>query len=117
MEVCLLRRKRLAKPKRKTPQIKTLNTRVRNLASRLAESIPKTELESLRSSLESKVRDLEAGLAKSMPKAEVESLKEKVAGLESRLAEAERELEATKLRVKELETKPPTEKPSEPTPT
>jgi len=114
----LLRRKRLDKPKRAPPQIKRLNTKLRNLASKLAESVPKTELESLKSALESNVRDLEARLAKSIPKAEAESLKEKAAGLESRLVKAERELDASRLRIKELETaqtKPPAEKPSEPT--
>ena len=112
-----MRRKRLAKPKREPPQIKRLKTKVQNLASKLAESVPKTELESLRSTLESSVRDLEARLAQSIPKTEAESLKEKVAGLESRLSEAERELEAARVRIKELETKPPAEKPSEATAT
>ena len=100
----LLRRKRLAKPKREPPQIKRLETKFRNLASKLAESVPKRELESFKSALESNVRDLEARLAKSMPKAEAESLKQKVARLESRLAKAERKLEASRLRIKKLET-------------
>jgi len=39
-----------------------------------------------------------------MPKAEAESLKQKVARLESRLAKAERKLEASRLRIKKLET-------------
>ena len=100
-----MRKKRSVKTKREPPQIKRLKTRVRNLKSELAESVPRTELESLRSTLEDKVSDLEARLAQSIPKTEAESLKEKAAGLESRLAEAERQLEAAKVRINELETK------------
>ena len=52
-------------------------------------------------------------------KSEADALKEKVAGLESRMTEAEKELDAARNRIKELEAsvaKPPTEeKPSKPT--
>ena len=38
----------MAKARKESPQVKRLKTRVRNLKSKLAESVPKTELESLK---------------------------------------------------------------------
>jgi len=59
--------RRSVKPRTEPPQVKRLKTRVRNLQSKLAESIPKAELESLKATLEARVTDLEAKLARSIP--------------------------------------------------
>ena len=84
------------------PVAKTLKTRVRNLENKLAESVPKTELELLRASVEANFGDLEAKLRQSAPKEEADSLRVRLEELESRLAEsipkrdAQAELESVK---------------------
>jgi len=77
---------------------------MRDLESKLAESIPKADAEA-------RVGELLARLSES--ESEADALKEKVAGLESKAAEAERQLEAARSGIKELEeastAKPPAE--------
>jgi len=77
--------------------------RMRDLESRLAESIPKAEAES-------SMQELQGKLSES--KTEADTLRERVSRLESRVAVAERELEGARSRIKELEVaaaRPPAE--------
>jgi len=94
-----------------------LTDRIRELESRLSESVPRTELDAAKAQAESTIRELQGKLSES--RSEADALKEKVAGLDSRVAEAERQLETARRRIKELEAaaaKPPAEeKPPEPT--
>lgn len=66
---------------------------------------------------ESRIQELQGKLSES--KSEDDALREKIAALDSRIAEVEKELEAARSRIKELEAaaaRPPTEeKLSEPT--
>ena len=68
------------------------------------ESVPRTELESLRASLVAKIGDLEAKLAESVPRQEVDTLHVKLRQLESLLAASiprrEAKAEADSLRAK-----------------
>jgi len=102
-----LARARSVKRKNESPQVKRLKSRVRNLESKLAESVPKAELESLKSSLEAKIRDLEARSAASVPREEADTLQSRLNELESKLAEsiprrdAESELENVRSNLKD----------------
>ena len=108
-------KRRPAQPSRLTFQVKRLKTRIQNLQSKLAESVPKTELEADRATSEAKIAELEAKLERSVPKEEMDALQGRLRELESKQAEpipkseAEAELESTssKLRgeVEELERK------------
>jgi chromosome segregation ATPase len=92
----------LAKARRESPQVKRLKTRVRNLKSKLAESAPKSELESLKTTLETKIGNLEAKVARSVLKEEADGLEARLKEIESKLAEsiprreAEAHLESTR---------------------
>jgi len=94
-----------------------LTEKIRDLESKLSQSIPRTELDTANAEAESRIRELETKLTES--KSETDALKEKAAGLESRAAEAERNLEAARQRIKELEAASGVsvtqEKPPEPT--
>jgi exonuclease VII large subunit len=85
----------LARVKRESPEVKRLKTRVRNLKSNPAESVPKTELDSLRATLEAK-------LTRSVPKEEADALQARLKEMESKLGEsiprreAEAQLESTR---------------------
>ncbi len=57
------------------PQLKRLKTKVRNPENRLAGSVPKDELESLKTRLEGEIADLEAKLTGSIPREETEALR------------------------------------------
>jgi chromosome segregation ATPase len=75
-------------------RLSSAETRIRELESKLAESISKADAEA-------RIAELQARLSES--KNGLDALKEKLAGLESRTAEAERDLEAAKNRIKDLE--------------
>lgn len=67
-------------------------------------------------SLKARVQELERRLAQSVPKRDIEALQTRIKELEAKLAESvpRADLEAAKARIKELEAKlaaPPTEKP------
>jgi chromosome segregation ATPase len=84
-------------------------TRMRDLECKLAESIPKADSEA-------RVVELQARLSES--KSEADALKERAAGFESKVAEAERQLEAARIRIRQLEEastakSPAEEKPSD----
>jgi hypothetical protein len=95
-------RRRLVKARKGSPQVKRLKTRVRDLKNKLADSVSKTELESLKTTLEAKIRNLEAKLVRSVPKEEVDALQASLKERESRLPEsiprreAEAQLESTR---------------------
>ena len=76
-------------------RLSSAETRIRDLESKLAESISKPDAEA-------RIAELQARLSES--KSDVDALKVKLAELESRTAEAERDLEAAKSRVRDLET-------------
>jgi uncharacterized coiled-coil protein SlyX len=111
----ILPKRSSAEASRLTLQVKRLKTRMRNLQSKLAESVPKTELEALRTTSETKIAELEAKLAQSVPKEEVDALGARLRELEFKQAEsiprseAEAELESasSKLRggIEELQKK------------
>jgi len=61
-----------------------LRTRVHELERKLAESVPRSEVEAL----QAKIRELEARLVESVPKAELESAKARIKELEAKLAAA-----------------------------
>ena len=92
-----------------------LTDRIRELESKLSESVPRIELDAAKAQAESTIRELQGKLSES--RSEADALKEKVAGLDSRVAEAERQLETARSRIKELEAaaaRPPAEeKPTE----
>ena len=71
---------------------------------RPAESVPRTEVDSLRTSLVAKISDLEAKLSESMPRQEVDKLHVRLRQLESLLAESvprrEAKAESDSLRMK-----------------
>lgn len=82
-----------------------MKTRVRNLESKLAQSVLKTELESRKATLQVQIGDLEASLARSVPKEEDDTLRVrsreelKLAGsIPRREAEAEPDTAGSKLR-------------------
>jgi peptidoglycan hydrolase CwlO-like protein len=75
-------------------KLNSAQTRIRDLESKLAESISKADTEA-------RIAELQARLSES--KSDLDALKEKLAGLESRTAEAERDLEAAKSRIRDLE--------------
>lgn len=97
--------------KEEPPQLKRLKTRVRNLETKLSESVPKGDLESLKSDLEGKISELEAKLARSVPEGDLEAvrtdLKGKIAGLEAKLARSVPKSDADSLnaRIGELEAR------------
>jgi chromosome segregation ATPase len=66
--------------------------RIRELESKLSDSVPRTELDAAKAEAEGRMRELQASLSES--KSEADALKGKVAGFESRVAQAEWELEA-----------------------
>jgi len=92
-----------------------LTDRIRELESKLSESVPRTELDAAKAQAESTIWELQGKLSES--KSEADALKEKVAGLESGVDEAERQLETARSRIKELEAAaampPAEEKPTE----
>ena len=104
------RLKRGAKPKmtprREPPQLKWLRTRVRNLESKLSDSVPKQDLEALKGSLEGKLSELQGELARSVPKSDADSLNAQIKELEGLLAESvpRLQLEEASRKVDELET-------------
>jgi len=63
--------------------------------------VPKTELDAAKAEAESRIQELLGKLSDS--KSQADALKEKVAGLESRMTEAEKELDAARNHIKELE--------------
>jgi hypothetical protein len=75
-------------------RLSSAETRIRELESKLAESIPRTDAEA-------RIAELQARLSQS--KSDLDALKEKLAGLESRTLEAERDLQAAKNRIRELQ--------------
>jgi len=91
-------------PSKLVSQIKGLKTRVRNLQSELAESVPKTELEALRETLQAKVSDMEIKLCRYVPKEEADILRIRLRDLESKLAESIPKLEAES-RIGELQAR------------
>jgi len=88
-----------ARFKKEAPHIKRLRTRIKNLESKLAESVPKA----VKTDLEAKIAGLESKLAESVPKSQAEALKDRLMETESKLSECGAELATTKARVKELE--------------
>jgi uncharacterized coiled-coil protein SlyX len=89
--------KRGAKPKtkpgRESPQLKRLRTRVRNLESKLSDSVPKQDLEALKGILESQLSELQGELARSVPKSDADSLSARIRELEGVLGESVPRLE------------------------
>jgi len=94
------------KPKREPPHLKRLKTRVRNLESKLSESVPKQDLEALKGGLEGKISELQARLAESVPKSDADSLNARIGELEGQLAESvpRLQLEEASRKVDELKT-------------
>lgn len=92
------------------------SAKIYELQDKLSKSVPRAELDAAKAEAETSIRELQGKLLES--KTEADTLRERVAGLDSRVAEAERELEAARSRIKELEAaaaRPPAEeKPSEP---
>ena len=81
------------KPGRESPQLKWLRTRVRNLESKLSDSVPKQDLEALKRILEGKLSELQGELARSVPKSDADSLSERIRELEGLLGESVPRLE------------------------
>ena len=81
--------------------------RVHELEAELAETIPRTELEDLKVTLEAKINDLETRLSGSVPKEEADNLQARLRDLASKLAESIPRREADLLRgnIEELEKK------------
>jgi uncharacterized coiled-coil protein SlyX len=94
------------KPKGESPQLQRWRTRVKNLESKLSESVPKTDLEALKGRLEGKVSELQAELARSVPKSDADALRARIGELQGRLSESvpKGQLEEASRRVGELET-------------
>ena len=97
---------RKPKAKKGSPQLERLKTRVRNLESKLSESVPKRDLEAMKGRLEGQVSTLRARLEGSVPKSEADSLRAHVGELEGLLAESvpRPQLEEASRKVDELET-------------
>jgi predicted nuclease with TOPRIM domain len=89
----------MAKARKEPPQVKRLKTRVRNLKDKLAESVPRTEMESLKANLEAKTGNLETRLARSVPKEELDALRARLKEMESKLAESIKEPETPTRRI------------------
>lgn len=96
-----------SKSEREPPQLKRLKTRVRNLESKLSNSVPKQDLEALKRSMEGKIAELQAVLARSVPKSDADSLNARIGELEGQLAESvpKMQLEEVRRKVEELETR------------
>ena len=101
------------KPKRETPQVKGLKTRVKNLTLKLADSVPKAELEAMKGKLEAKVKDFQSKLTESIANNEETKaqLSSRIRELEEQLSESKAELEVARNKIKEIESM--TAKPSE----
>jgi len=59
----------------RVPKGKRLEQRVRELEAKLADSVPKTELETIRSNLQSKIAELQSRLSESVPKTKLDATK------------------------------------------
>ena len=81
-----------------------LQERVRELEGKLAQSVPKTELDAVRSNLQSKIAELQRRLAESVSKTTLDETKKdlqaKILGLEANLRESVPKSEAEALRAK-----------------
>jgi len=93
------------KPKGESPQLQRLRTRVKNLKSKLSESVPKTDLEALKGRLEGEVSELQAELARSVPKSDAVALSARIGELQGLLSESvpKGQLEEASRRVDQLE--------------
>ena len=76
-------RLRLSKGKRR-------EERVRELEAKLANSVPKAELETIRSNLQSEIAELQSRLSESVPKTKLDATK---TDLQTRIADHEAKLE------------------------
>jgi len=88
------------KPRREPPQLKWLRTRVRNLESKLSDSVAKQDMEALKGSLEGKLSELQGELARSVPKSDADSLSARIRELEGLLGESVPRLELEEARRK-----------------
>jgi len=83
---------------------KRLQERVTELEGKLAQSVPKTELDAVRSNLQSKITELQRRLSESVSKTTLDETKKdlqaKILGLEANLRESVPKSEAEALRAK-----------------
>jgi len=89
---------------RRASQVKRLRTRVRNLQSKLAESVPKTELEALKATFEAKLSDM-AKLGRYVPKEQADILRVRSRELEFKLAEYIPKAAEAEARIGELQAR------------
>ena len=82
---------------------KRLEERVRELQAKLADSVLKAELESIKRELQSKIANLEEKLSVSVPRTEADALADKANRLETALTETREKLNSAETKSRELE--------------